>query len=219
MLHLYRFSNLYSFRESTEVDLRMNLREPQSDWWAEDDDAQRVGKVMAVIGPNGSGKTSLLNALVFLHWLILTSFTAAKPGDELPFWPYELTADQPSDLEVEFVADLDGVRKLWKYQVQLTRKMILRETLRVKRIRWVTVFERAWDAASGSYGLKGDEFAALPKTTVNERKNASLISIGIQHGIPIAKGFASVQFRSNINALGKEWSDLNQLNLATNFFF
>lgn len=219
MLHRYRFSNLYSFRESTEVDLRMNLREPQSDWWAEDADAQRVGKVMAVIGPNGSGKTSLLNALVFLHWFLMASFASNKPGEPLPFSPHALAMDEPSELEVEFVADLDGQAKLWKYELRLTPQMVLQEALHVRRKRWVNVFERVWNEAAGSYDVKGAEFAALPKATVNHRKDASLISIGIQHGLPIAEGFARLSFRSNIVSLGKEWSDLTQLQRATLFFF
>ncbi len=219
MLHRYRFSNLYSFRESTEIDLRVGLREPQSDWWANDAGDQRAAKVMAVIGPNGSGKTSLLNALVFMHWFIQGSFTYNRPGEDLPFTPHALSTDEPSELEVEFVADLDGEQKLWKYELRLLPHMVIKESLHVRRKRWANVFERVWDEATGGYDVKGRGFATLPKTTVNERKDASLISIGIQYGLPIAMGFAQLPLRSNIVELGKEWSDAEQLQRATHFFF
>jgi uncharacterized protein len=221
MLHRYRFSNLYSFRESTEVDLCLNKRESPSDWWAEEADGQRVGKVMAVIGPNASGKTSLLNALAFLHWFLLRSFSQSKPGEPIPVYAHVLTlaSEQPTELEFEFTADFDGSPKYWLYKFKMTHERVLVESLFVKRKRWVTVFSRQWDDKKKSYVIKDNGFGALPLDVVNARQNASLISIGIQYGLPIAKAFSELAFCSNLNEIGKEWSDISLLQDATNFFF
>ncbi len=219
MLHRYRFSNLYSFRESTEVDLRLNMREQQSNWWAEDANGERVGKVMAVIGANGGGKTSLLNALAFLHWFMVASFTLAKPGEDLPFAQHALAEGQLSELEVDFVTYLGNEPRFWRYKVQLTPKHVHFEGLYMRRERMGYVFERAWNESKKGYDFKENGFGFLPQETIDARTNASVLSIGIQYGLPLAMAFRNVVFRTNVVETGKEWTDRELLNKATNFFY
>lgn len=74
MLHSYAFSNFQSFRERVEVDLTLNRKTRLTDWMTEVPTGELVSKLMAVIGPNGSGKTALLKPAAFIGWFVSASF-------------------------------------------------------------------------------------------------------------------------------------------------
>ena len=74
MLHSYVFSNFQSFLDRVEVDLTLNRKTGMTDWMSETSTGERVSKLMAVIGPNGSGKTALLKPVAFIAWFIGQSF-------------------------------------------------------------------------------------------------------------------------------------------------
>lgn len=219
MLHRYSFSNAYSFRERVEVDLTLNQREPTTDWWAQTKTGERAAKVVAVLGANASGKTSLLNALVFVHWFVAHSFTEKKPGDLLPFAPYATSVNEPSEFEVEFDGMVNGEVKFWHYTVKLSRERVFEESLYVRRKRMGLVFERKWDDAKKTYTVKENGFGTLPIDVVNARSNASLLAIGAQYGLPIAVRFIGSNIRTNVNENGKELSDIAQLARAVDYFF
>ncbi|RZL07294.1 MAG: ATP-binding protein, partial [Rubrivivax sp.] len=60
MLHRYAFSNFQSFRDRTEVSWLLDRKVPAAVWSHAASTGERVSRVMAVIGPNASGKTTLL---------------------------------------------------------------------------------------------------------------------------------------------------------------
>jgi uncharacterized protein len=219
MLHSYRFSNVYSFREEAAVSLLLSQREPASDWWAQDSTDQRTAKVMAVIGPNASGKTSLLNALAFIHWFITASF-AAKPEDLLPFQSHAASdATAPSSFEVELSADLDGMPRLWRYRLKATRSRVIEESLHVRHERERFVFVRTWQPNSNTYVVKEQGFGHVPLEAVNGRPNASLIALGAQYGLPLAqKIIHSSYLRTNITEIGKERTNDETLMRAASHF-
>ena len=68
MLHSYAVSNFQSFRERVEVDLTINRKVELTDWMAVSPTGERLSRLMAVIGPNGSGKTALLKPVLFIDW-------------------------------------------------------------------------------------------------------------------------------------------------------
>ena len=67
MLHSFAFSNFQSFRERTEVSWQVDQRNASAAWSLDADTGGRLSTVMAVIGPNASGKTGLLKPVVFVH--------------------------------------------------------------------------------------------------------------------------------------------------------
>lgn len=219
MLHSYLFSNVYSFREESAVFLLLSQREPESNWWASDATERRVAKVMAVIGANASGKTSLLNALAFIHWFITASFEA-KPDDLLPFQSHASSdAATPSVFEIELSADLDGTPRIWRYRLAATRARVFEESLHVRHERERFVFVRTWLPSSNTYAVKEQGFGHVPLEAVNGRPNASLIALGAQYGLPLAQKILSTSYlRTNLNELGKERTNDETLMRAASHF-
>ena len=91
MLHRYAFSNFQSFRDRTEVSWLLDGKVPEAVWSHAAGSGERLSTVMAVIGPNASGKTALLKPILFLEWFIRHSF-AADPAQDLPYAPHAAAA-------------------------------------------------------------------------------------------------------------------------------
>ena len=199
MLHSYAFSNFQSFRERTEVDLTLSRKVALTDWMAESETGDRVSKLMAVIGPNGSGKTALLKPLVFMSWFTRQSFQ--QPVDAgIPVAPHSAASDDPCEFEA-MATDSEG--KLWRYVLRCTPQRVLHEALYQKRERFGYVFVRDWNADSRSYVVKQQDFG-LPATEARKvRPNVSLISWAAQFGVPLATHLASQGVVSNVNVLGR----------------
>ena len=96
MLHYFTFRNFYSFAHETMVDFRVP-KSTVGPGVTED----RLSTAMAVIGANGSGKTSLIKALGFVHWFVRYS-SDLEPDEQIPFelhffsgsWSASFEADQ-----------------------------------------------------------------------------------------------------------------------------
>ena len=127
MLHSYAFSNYQSFVERVEIDLTVNAKTSLTDWMVEPVCGNRVSKILAVIGHNASGKTTLLKPMAFLSWFISQSF--AVPVDSvIPIAPNALHINEPS--EFECLVDFEGV--LWRYVLRCTPQRVLHEALYCK---------------------------------------------------------------------------------------
>lgn len=198
MLHSYAFSNFQSFRERTEVDLGLNRKTTWTDWMAEAETGERVSKLMAVIGANGSGKTALLKPLAFMAWFLGRSFQHA-PDAAIPVTPHFTAPAEPSEFEA--VVDFDG--KLWRYVLRATPERVLHEALYQKRERFGYVFIRDWDAASKSYAVKQQDFGLPAQEARKVRPNVSFISWAAQFGVPLALRLAAPSLTTNVNVLGR----------------
>ncbi|MDP2397545.1 MAG: ATP-binding protein [Burkholderiales bacterium] len=200
MLHNYAFSNFQSFRERTEIDFTQSRKVPLTDWMTDAPTGERVSKLMAVIGPNASGKTALIKPAAFLAWFIGQSFQN-KPEAGIPVTQHFAATGEPSEFEV--TADFDG--KLWRYVLRCTPERVLHEALYVKRERFGYVFIRDWEASSASYSVKQQDFGLAAQEARKVRPNASLISTAAQYGVPLAQKIASAttHVMTNVNILGR----------------
>lgn len=199
MLHSYAFSNFQSFRDRAEVDLTLSRKVALTDWMAEAPTGERVSKLMAVIGPNGSGKTALLKPLAFLAWFVGQSFRH-PPDAAIPVTPHFSAMGEPT--EIEAVVDFDG--RLWRYVLRCTPERVLHEALYQKRERFGYVFVRDWDAATNDYAVKQQDFGLPAAEARKVRPNVSLIAWAAQFGVPLAVRMGSPYVVTNVNVAGRE---------------
>lgn len=197
MIYSYSFANFQSFKERAEVDLTVTKKVELTNWMCETSGGERVSKLMAVLGANGSGKTALLKPLAFLGWFIDASFQSS-PESLIPISPHFSNEDKATEFNVLF--DLDG--KLWRYELRCTKEQVLFEALYQKRERFGYVFVREWDDIKNCYAIKLQDFEFNLQEALKVRKNASLISTAAQYGVPLAQRMAHLSVISNMATIG-----------------
>ncbi|HHS1211249.1 TPA: AAA family ATPase, partial [Salmonella enterica subsp. enterica serovar Saintpaul] len=102
MIKWYRFKNFHSFKEEQFVDLTLKANSSESpldQQWGDD----RIAKVLAVMGANGSGKSNMIKPLAFLSWFCSDSFKSMDNSDSLPIYPHICNKSEPSEIEICFV--------------------------------------------------------------------------------------------------------------------
>jgi len=213
MLHSYAFSNFQSFRERVEIDLSINKKTSFTEWMTESDTGERISKLMAVIGANGSGKTAILKPVAFLSWFISNSFNA-RPDESIPVAPHAAAQNEP--IEFECVLDFDG--KLWRYEMRCTTKKVLHEALYMKKERFGYVFIREWDEKTKSYSVKQQDFGLPAQEARKVRPNVSLISWAAQFGVPLAIRMVSSYVFSNVNVFGRVGVSSQDVQVAAHHF-
>lgn len=213
MLHRYAFSNFQSFRERTEVSWVLDGKVPSGVWSDHAPTGERISRVMAVVGANASGKTSLLKPLLFLNWFISHSFSDPHQG-LMPFQPHLAAMDTPSEFELE--VDFEG--KLWRYVLRTTPQRVLHEALYVKQVRMGYVFVRDWNESAQNYDVKQQGFGLAASEARKVRPNASLIATAAQYGVELAQRLSAGMVYSNIHQFGRQVNDPGQLIQAATYF-
>ena len=106
MIQGLSFENFFSFRGAQTLDLRAADNVPNEGLhlapsWP--NSVERVPKIIALFGANGSGKTNVLRALTFLSWFARDSFQF-QPDGWLPFVPFndEEAKAAPTRLDLTF---------------------------------------------------------------------------------------------------------------------
>ena len=213
MLCRFSFSNFQSFREWTQVNWLLDGKVPEAVWSTRSPSGARASTVMAIIGPNASGKTALLKPLLFLHWFVSQSFNA-EPIAPLPLMAHFATPDSPTEFEVELML----LGRLWRYTLRCTRTRVLHEALYVRRKRMSYVFVREWSESEQAYRVKQQDFDLAPAEARKARPNAPLLATAAQYGVPQAQELLqAMRVYSNVNWIGRQTTP-DQLVVAADHF-
>jgi uncharacterized protein len=215
MLLSYSFQNFYSFAEKTQVSFLLNQRDAPDGWVARTPSGKRVSTVMAVLGANAAGKTTLVKFGPFLADFIANSF-ALQPGQPLGFMTHMTRMSDPSAFEV--VVE-DGAGTEWTYTLIAHANQIEHESLfqrpNVAGTRKSRVFIRQRDG--DGYDVK-QEFGLADSEAAKVRPNVSLISWAKQYGSEVAQRIAQLSVASNIDQRGQSQADAQALWKAAEFF-
>jgi len=203
MIHYFSAKNYYSFDEEVSIDFRVDEKAPKKEWYFKTPTGARLSCIQAIMGPNASGKTTALRALVFLQWFIIDSFR--HDMSEFPlFMPFAGSkSKKPTEFKIVFEMD-DGV---YTYAVTLIDAKVLKEELSVrsltnKRMTNKRLFLRARKTKSKEYDLEDVSFGLNEKFWLSEElSNSSLISGASRFGHNYASRIVNYwrRFETNID--------------------
>lgn len=187
MIHQFKVKNFSSFADEACVDFTVGKGAPNTDAFVTTPFGDRLSKLMVVIGPNGSGKTNLLKALVFLRWFMLHSFAdSAKEGENF-FLPFLGAVTKKSSFSVQFSL----AEKIYKYEIDFTLGGVLKEALYFQNKRGFSyIFKCNRDNSLSNLKIKIQDLEGVSTEYLKPmmRKNCSFFSLLNQMGEnPLAK--------------------------------
>lgn len=151
MLIELQVKNFRSFRDPTVFSMAKTAGAELADTHTFESQAPATSSLLrsaAIYGPNASGKTNLVYALVIMKGLVTFPI---KEDEPVPVSPFRLDANsrkQPCEFEVIFVSE--GVR--YQYGFSVTEERFMEEwLLAYPHGRPQRLIDRKYDAESGSY--------------------------------------------------------------------
>ena len=217
MIHKYRFRNFFSFAEETEVSFVLNRQVPDSDLVFESPGGARLSKILAVIGPNASGKTNVLKPLGFLSWFAAHSFTTIKPEEELPVQPHFFYDIADSEFEIDF----EDEGKHYRYSLVINPQRVVHESLRLKTSKFFSfIFRRDWSESVSAYDIRQQNFGFTTREAEKVRPNTSLIATAAQYNVPCATELVRYfkQFYYNVVYSGRVHFETSNMFETAEFF-
>ena len=175
MIKSIKFCNFMSFYHEGEVNFAVDDKAPEIHHFKKCG-SHRLSKVSAILGANGSGKSNVLYALLFLRQFIVHSFSETSKGINIS--PHATQTDKPSYFEVEFYIE----EQLYKFSLKLDQKRVLSETLEYYINQSMRrLYSRKYDASKNTYIFDAADDLELKDDFIDVvRPNASVVSTGSQ---------------------------------------
>ncbi len=203
MLYSFKVRNFQSFLGEAHISMEMNQHVPNDYRSFNTATGKKLSKMMAIIGPNASGKTAVIKSMTFLDWFIKHSFQNSVDAP-IPLVPHFSAKDKPSHFEFEFEMD----QQEWRYFLIADERRVYSESLYSKQSRTFSyVFTRDWDEGNQKYIIKQKQFGLLQREAEKVRENASLIATAAQYQVPLAQKMVSSCILSNVNIFGRQHID------------
>ena len=206
-IHALTVHNFQSIREPVSVSLVLNKNAPDDHRSLLTADGLRLTKALAVLGANGSGKTTVIKSLAFLHWFVTHSFQLPHDAP-IPVSPHFCAQQEPTTFELEFsLAD-----KRYRYRVVLSPERVYQESLHMHQQRgFGYLFTRVWNPGDAQYEIKQQNFGLTLKEAAKVRPNASLISTAAQFDVALAQQLTQLNISANVTVLGRQGLDHSRL--------
>lgn len=211
MLCQFSFKNYKAFKEEATLDMiAESISEYKESLIIDKGDNEKFLPVAVLYGPNGGGKSTILEALNFLRLYVLQTVIFMKLGNErekyasvINQFSLDITEDKyfkfdpkcedmPTSFDVMF--RIDGIQ--YKYQLALRKNVIVEENLYLQNIGQQdveVVFERSEEEC-----ILGDEIEDIAVERVNERMPL-LSHIAINYDIEVID--KAVQWFLNIDSV------------------
>ena len=189
MLIAFALTNRACFRERQE--LSMEAVRNTGDAFAFDTgvrQAPRLNRVAAIYGPNGTGKSRLIDGLAFARHLVLNSSKESQAGEKIPYEPFLLAAEsreRPTTFEIAFIE----AGTMYEYGFAVDSARVHKEWLLAwppdegpRRSRMRSLLERRFDPDSGEEEWRFGPSVRGSKSVWrdNTRPNALLVSTAVQ---------------------------------------
>jgi AAA15 family ATPase/GTPase len=180
MLVQFRLRNYKTFKEEVKLSLV-----PSKYFKERDDDnlidVPRFGmqllKSAVIYGANASGKTKLVEAMVFMKKFIVNSSKDTQKGDPIDVQPFRLsteTENEPSEFEVIFIHE----EEMFRYGFEVTKDKVVAEWLFHKeRVKEVELFYREEQTIEVHRNFKVGDMLSKENLV---RENALLLSVAAQ---------------------------------------
>jgi AAA15 family ATPase/GTPase len=203
MIKNITFSNFYSFYDETTISLELGQK-PSKSLYDINYSNDRINKVIAIIGANGSGKTQLVRPLSFISWFISSSYTELKPDEYIPYKAHSLYSNKVSSVSLVFI--INNIE--YKYILELKDNQVLNESLYEKTSRsYSYIFKRERTSIDKEFTYKQKGFDLTNKIAKKIKGNASIISAAYMNDSVEAKKFIDYftnSFAYNVTMTGRE---------------
>lgn len=184
MLITFSVENFRSLRDLQTI----SMAEPRLDHrleWSNliQNHGRRLVKTAAIFGPNASGKSNVLRAMIWFRQFVLGSSKEGQAGEAIDAQPFRLSTDKekaPTHFEVEFL--LDGFEYRYGFEVTARRvesEWLFRKQASAKPAKLFTRERNGFEIASEFF----KEGKGLEERT---RENALFISVCAQFAGPEA---------------------------------
>lgn len=136
MLINFSVKNYKSFKEKTTLNFIASSIKGNDSSNIITKNKLKILKSIAVYGPNASGKSNLLDAIVLMRWLVINSSKNTQANEKIDVNPHRLNPDtenEPSEFEAEFQigkvryrygfsADKLQIHKEWLFEQKKTKE-------------------------------------------------------------------------------------------------
>ena len=165
-------------------------------------------KLGLIYGANGSGKTTILEALEFLRQLVLSP--RDKKTDNLAFKPFlfdDVSFKENSEFTLKFIQE--GI--IYKYHLEFNRESIFNEKLEYYDSHKALVYERVTDLEKQ---LSSIEFGSKIKSKINKIHKGALEANTLWNNTVLA-AFLKTNFESSELKTATDWFDETLYGIVT----